>query len=111
MKKATASILYVKQTISDGSIYSALTVGAPSAAHISPLWIENIISSISLAQYVRPCSEHRTATMSMKARSTVITTIQPSLLSDAMVVKPRFLSSSLRFSGMDKISIGILNAT
>ena len=78
---------------------------------ILPRWIASIILSISRARCVRLCLAIRIATMSTRGAYTATTTTLRSLRKSATGVRLRFSSSMLRFSGMDRINIGIQSAT
>jgi hypothetical protein len=82
-----------------------------SEDHISQHWIKSTILITSRAPYALQFLERKTATTSTMARSIAISTIQHNLPSAAMDAKPRFSNNSWKYSGMVRISTGILNAT
>lgn len=110
-KTVMASIPFAKQTTSGGSACYAINVVELCEGRTSQPSSENTTSTISPARSARPSLVLKTATTNMMDRSTAIIITLPNSLKSATDVRRQFLSSLLRFSEMDRISIGIPSAT
>lgn len=78
---------------------------------MSLLLIKSIMSSILLVLYAIRYSVLKTVTMNMMDEFIVIFIIVRNLLFGVMVVDVLFSNNSLRFHGVELLSIGILNVT
>lgn len=110
MKTGVVNTPCARPTISDESTYFVMTAAAHYEDLISQPWTANITLITSPALFVLQSSALKTAITNMTAKSTATTITRLNSHNDAMAVELLFSSNSSRFSGTDKISIGIQNA-
>ena len=108
---AKDSILCARPTTFDDSIFSVTSAAVLSVDRTLLRLNENTTLTISHVQSAQLSLGPRIAIMSMMARCFVTIITLLNLLSVATVAQRLFSNSLLKFSGMDKISIGILNVT
>ena len=109
-KRELGNTRSVRQIIFAGWICFVMLVAGHFVDPTSQRWNANTILSISHVLFVPRSLERKTATMNMRTKSTAIIITQHSSPKDAMAARLPYSSNSSRYSGMERINIGIQNA-